>query len=134
MTDYRRQTLVRAPLSEVWRFHSSVDGLVALTPNWMNLRVETVLGPDGEPDPEVLGAGSEVHLSMRPLGVGPRQHWSSRILEREQRDGEAWFSDEMVEGPFPHWVHTHRFTADGDDTLVTDEVAYELPIDRKSVV
>lgn len=128
MTSYRRQTRVRAPLSEVWRFHSTVDGLVALTPGWMNLRVETVLGPDGEPDPEALGAGTEVRLSMRPLGVGPRQRWTSRILERERRDGEARFRDEMVEGPFPHWIHTHRFVADGDATLVTDLVEYELPL------
>lgn len=128
MAQYRRQTRVRAPLDEVWAFHSTVDGLTALTPGWMHLRVESVRGPDSAADPGVLDAGSEVSLSMRPFGVGPRRRWTSRIVERERRDDEAWFRDEMVEGPFPRWVHTHRFAADGDATVVTDGVDYALPL------
>jgi ligand-binding SRPBCC domain-containing protein len=33
----------------------------------------------------------------------------------------------MREGPFPHWVHTHSFFADGDETLLRDRVEYRLP-------
>ena len=40
--------------------------------------------PDGEPDPEVLEAGSRIKLSMRPFGVGPRQEWTSVITERTE--------------------------------------------------
>lgn len=128
MTRYRRRVRVQAPLDDVWAFHSTVDGLTALTPDWMGLRVESLEGPDGESDPDVLDAGSVVRLSMRPFGVGPRQRWTSRILERERQDGVAWFRDEMVKGPFPRWVHTHRFTAQGDATVVTDLVDYDLPV------
>ena len=127
MPTYSRQTRVAAPLDEVWDFYSRISGLEALTPAFMNLRVERVTGPDGEPDPEVLGAGSRIELSMRPFGAGPRQSWTSVVTEREEGDGGAMFRDTMEGGPFPEWVHTHRFFADGDETLVADRVVYRLP-------
>ncbi|WP_424003567.1 SRPBCC family protein [Haloarcula salina] len=128
MDTYERQVRVAAPLSAVWDFHATGDGLVALTPDWMNIRIEEQRGPDGESDPEELTAGSVVVSSIQPFGVGPRQRWVSDIVERREEDGEAMFRDEMREGPFPHWVHTHTFRADGDDaTIVHDRVEYELP-------
>lgn len=127
MATYRRETRVAAPLEDVWDFHSDVSGLEALTPAFMNLRVEGVTGPGGDPDPEVLEAGSRIDMSMRPFGVGPRQTWTSVITEREAGDGSAMFRDRMEGGPFPEWVHTHRFFADGDETLVVDSVDYRLP-------
>lgn len=128
MAVYERRSRIDAPLEAVWQFHSRVDGLLAVTPSWMNLRVEASRGPDGEPDPEFLETGAEITLSVRPFGVGPRQRWTSRIVERERQDDAAWFRDEMVDGPFPRWVHTHRFHAHGDDTVVTDRVEYRLPL------
>ncbi|MFB6090394.1 MAG: SRPBCC family protein [Halobellus sp.] len=127
MATYSRLTRISAPLSDVWDFHSRVSGLEALTPDWMNLRVESVTGPDGEPDPGILETGSEIELSMRPLGVGPRQRWTSVITARESGDDRAVFRDEMRGGPFETWIHTHRFVADGEETIVEDEVEYELP-------
>jgi ligand-binding SRPBCC domain-containing protein len=128
MPVYQRETRVRAPFDEVWAFHSRVAGLEALTPGFMNLRIEEVVGPDGEPDPEVLEAGSAITMSMRPFGVGPRQRWVSRITERESGDGSGTFRDVMEGGPFRTWVHTHRFFADGDETVVADRVKYRLPL------
>jgi len=127
MAVYRRRTRVAAPLSRVWEFHSTPEGLRALTPSFVRLRVEAVRGPDGEPDPDVLTAGSELHLSVRPFGVGPRQRFASRIVAREEDEGSAWFRDAMVEGPLETWEHTHHFFADGDTTVVDDRVEYELP-------
>lgn len=128
MPSYERATRVRAPLEEVWRFHSRVAGLETLTPGWMRLRVEGVVGPDGELDPAVLEEGAEITLSIRPFGVGPRQRWTSVITDRARGDGAAYFRDEMVEGPFDRWRHTHAFYADGDETVVRDRVEFELPM------
>jgi len=128
MQTYTRRTRVAAPLSEVWAFHSRTEGLEALTPGFLNLEVGTVRGPDGERDLELLVEGSKIEMSLRPFGVGSRQRWVSRITERERRDGRAWFRDEMVGGPFPHWEHTHTFFADGDETVIEDRVEYELPL------
>jgi len=127
MAIYRRETFVDAPFEDVWAFHSTIDGLDALTPGFMNLEIERVTGPDGEPDPEILEVGSRIELSMRPFDVGPRQHWTSVVTERTEDDGAAIFHDAMEEGPFPTWEHTHRFFADGDGTIVSDRVEYELP-------
>jgi ligand-binding SRPBCC domain-containing protein len=127
MPVFERQTRVGAPFEDVWAFHSNISGLETLTPPWMNLVVENVRGPDGTPDPEILEAGSVAHLSMRPFGVGPRIRWESHILEREEHDGAAMFRDEMRHGPFRRWVHSHRFFADGAETVVSDRVEYQLP-------
>ena len=127
MPVYEREVVVDAPFEEVWDFHSDESGLVALTPDWMNLRVESVEGPGGEPDPDVLEAGSKVRSSVRPFGVGPRQEWGSYIATRTEGDGEAMFRDEMLRGPFPHWEHTHRFQAVDGKTRVHDRVEYRLP-------
>lgn len=125
---FERSVHIDAPLSEVWAFHSTVDGLVALTPDWLHLRVDSVVGPDGEHDPAELLTGTRLHLSVRPFGVGPRQSVTSEIVERHRGDGEARFVDEMVEGPFDHWEHTHLFRRDDAGTLLTDRVKYRLPM------
>lgn len=127
METFERTVRVAAPLDEVWEFHSTSDGLVALTPDWMNIRIEEERGPDGEPNPDVLEAGSVVVSTVAPFGVLPRQRWVSEIVDRSREDGDAMFRDVMVEGPFPHWEHTHRFAAVGDETVITDHVEYELP-------
>mgnify|MGYP006302399483 CR=1 FL=1 len=82
MATYRRETRIRAPFDEVWGFHSTTDGLEALTPEFMRLEVESVTGPDGAPDPDELDAGSRIELSVRPFGIGPRQRMVSVITER----------------------------------------------------
>jgi ligand-binding SRPBCC domain-containing protein len=127
MPVYQRETRVRAPFEEVWSFHSEVSGLEALTPGFMHLDVEEVVGPDGDRDPGVLEAGTAITMSMRPFGVGPRQRWVSRITDREESAGAGMFRDVMEGGPFRRWVHTHRFFADGDETIVSDRVSYRLP-------
>lgn len=125
---YQRSVCVDAPLGDVWAFHSTVDGLVALTPDWLCLRVDSVEGPDGEEDPAELVAGSTLRLSVQPFGVGPRQSMTSEIVDRNRRDDEAQFVDEMVEGPFRYWEHTHVFRRDDEGTLLTDRVKYRLPL------
>ena len=127
MPIYDRQTTVEAPLADVWEFHSRIEGLEAVTPDWMGLRVEAVIGPDGDPDPERLEAGTELSLSIRPLGVGPRQRWTTLIAARERDGDTAYFRDEMIRGPFDRWEHTHAFSADGERTVLRDHVEYDLP-------
>jgi ligand-binding SRPBCC domain-containing protein len=130
MPVYERETVVDARFEKVWDFHSRSSGLEALTPDWMNLRVESAVGPDGELDPEILETGSKVESTIAPFGVAPRQRWISYIVAREEGDGEAMFRDEMLRGPFPKWVHTHTFEAVEGRTLIHDHVEYELPVVR----
>jgi ligand-binding SRPBCC domain-containing protein len=128
MAVYERSTFVRAPLDEVWQFHTSVDGLVAVTPAWFGLTVESVVGSDAEADVDRLDEGTEVSIAIRPFGLGPRSSWTSRITHVEYGTDAAVFRDEMVDGPFPRWRHTHRFTEAPGGTRLTDRVEYELPL------
>lgn len=128
MAVYERSTVVRAPLEAVWQFHTSPDGLVAVTPDWLGLAVDSVVGPNGTAEPDTFAVGTTVRLSVQPLGIGPRQSWTSRIIHREYAGDTAEFSDEMVEGPFPRWHHTHRFVAVRSGTRLVDRVEYELPL------
>lgn len=130
MANYERSARVQAPLEAVWDFHSTVRGLEALTPEWMNLRVEGVRGPNGDHDPAVLETGSVLELSVRPFGIGPRQHWISEITARVRTGDTAYFRDSMTDGPFECWEHTHLFAADGEETILTDAIRFELPFGR----
>jgi ligand-binding SRPBCC domain-containing protein len=127
MAVYRKEARIDAPLSAVWEFHSRIDGLEALTPGFLGLTVDRITGPDGEPNPEVLETGSTIEMGLQPLGAGPRQRWIAEIGEREREGDTAHFVDTMAEGPLPEWRHTHSFRADGDQTLLLDEVEYRLP-------
>ena len=128
MVVFEARSRIEAPFEEVWAFHDGIDGLVALTPEVLALRVEAVRGPDGDPDPPVLVPGSEVRLSLKPLGVGPRVQWTSRITERAETDDAAHFRDEMTYGPFRRWDHTHRFRAVDGATLMIDRIEYVPPL------
>ena len=127
MAVYERATRIDAPLSEVWAFHRHPDGLVELTPDWADLRIESIRGPDGESDPDELVVGTEVEVSVRPFGVGPRQRGTTRFVEVECGEETAHFRDVMVEGPFARWDHLHRFVADGDRTQLLDRVHWAMP-------
>lgn len=127
MEIYRKETRIAAPLSAVWEFHSQISGLEALTPGFMGLSVDRIVGPDGEPNPAVLTAGSRIEMGLQPVPGGPRQGWIAEISDRDHDGDTASFVDTMTEGPFPTWQHTHSFRADGDETVLLDEVRYELP-------
>jgi len=128
METYERSVRVDAAFEEVWLFHATTDGLEALTPEWMHLRIDAVHGPDGDANPEKLETGSTIRASVQPFGVGPRQEWLSVITARGKHDGAGYFSDEMRDGSFSEWEHTHLFYADGESTLLRDRVRYELPL------
>jgi len=131
MPVFEYESRVDAPLDDVWDFHSRVKGLTELTPGWMRLTVDATTGPDGESDPEILEEGASVDVSLKPLGILPRVSWCSVITERTRTEDVAYFVDEMSDGPFKEWKHTHTFEAldgDGGGTLVRDSVEYVLPL------
>ncbi len=126
MATYERETYIEASFEDVREFHSRIEGLEALTPRWMGLSIRAVRGPDGEPDPEILEAGAEIDMELRPLGA-LGESWTSVITERSESDERALFKDEMRGGPFSRWVHVHQFRREGEGTRVRDTVHYELP-------
>lgn len=127
MTVFERTTLVDAPFEDVWAFHSRIEGFETVTPDWLGLRIESVRGPEGTSDPDRLVPGTSIRISIQPGGRGPRQTWTSRIIDRDRSETRASFTDVMIDGPFPRWRHTHRFIDENGATRVIDRVEYELP-------
>jgi len=127
MSRFIRRSRIPVDLDSVWEFHSTVDGLQALTPAMANLRVEELSIPD---DGTVLIEGSEMVLSARPIPGGPRTRLRTKIVKREQTPSEAVFVDELQTGPLETWRHTHRFVASGESTELIDDIEFETGYGR----
>jgi ligand-binding SRPBCC domain-containing protein len=126
MATFTRETVFEAPLEQVWDLHTTGNGLVRLTPSFVNLRIEAVRG--GEVD-EPLPEGAEIDVSTHVLELGPRDHWTSVVTDVQRSEDTALFRDEMRDGFFDHWVHTHRFERVFEgETLMRDHIEYELPM------
>lgn len=109
----RTQVLPR-PADEVFAFFADAWNLEAITPDWLRFRIVEA--------PDRLERGSIVRYRLRLFGI-PIQ-WNTEILEwREPRT----FTDLQVRGPYPLWLHTHRFTPVPGGTEVYDAVRYRVP-------
>ena len=122
MTTYHRSVVVDAPIERVWAFHSTIDGLRALTPGPLGLQVLAIRGDERG----TLVQGSEIDLQMRPLGVLPTTGWTSIITDREVSAERCRFTDVMRGGPFDHWRHEHTFEMEDGRTHVHDRVSLRL--------
>ncbi len=109
----RTQVLPRAP-EEVFAFFADAWNLEAITPGWLRFRIVEA--------PERLERGSVIRYRLRLFGVPIR--WQTEIVDwREPRT----FTDLQLQGPYPLWIHTHRFTPVPGGTEVYDAVRYRVP-------
>ena len=109
-----REQHVPAPPEEVFAFFADTRNLAAITPSWLRFRLVEA--------PERLERGSVLRYRLRLFGVPIR--WKTEIVE--WREGRS-FTDVQVRGPYPLWVHTHRFTPVQGATEVYDAVRYRVP-------
>lgn len=102
---------VQAPLEAVTEFHRQSASMAAITPPPVIVRIHSA--------PEELGEGDLMEFT---LWVGPLPiRWLAQI-ENVTPHG---FVDRQISGPFAQWQHTHTFVADGNSTIVHDEVEAE---------
>lgn len=128
MASYERQTRVDAPLDRVWAFHSTTDGLRALTPTWLALKIGDIEHPEpGARNSGTFATGTEIRGSVAPFWVLPRYRWVSVIESRAEYEQECEFVDRMRDGPLPEWRHVHRFIDEGDQTRIVDHVEFDVP-------
>ncbi len=126
MANFNRDIFINVPFPRVWEFYSTIEGLKAITPNWMNLCVESIVGPENSNNIEILKEDSKLKLSIKPFDIGFKQNWTSIILERKRKNNTAFFKDKMEDGPFKKWIHTHKFTKAKDRTLISDHIEFKL--------
>ena len=108
------QTL-SAPLSEVFPFFADAHNLALITPPWLRFQILTKGNIEMR-----AGTVIEYRIGLGPVPLG----WTSEISAYEPMNR---FVDEQRRGPYRHWVHEHRFTADGVRTVVEDTVNYLNP-------
>ena len=109
---------VERPIDEVFAFFERPANLDRITPPWMGMRI---LGTAGE-----MREGLEIDYAITPFPHVPAR-WRSRITAYDPPNS---FMDVQLRGPYARWEHRHTFRADGDATIVEDDVAYELPFGR----
>jgi ligand-binding SRPBCC domain-containing protein len=112
MLHFQKTSWIEAPVAQVWAFHArSVHLLVA---PWQP--VQLIRQPTGIE----IGTLTEYRLWLGLLSVS----WVSVVTAV---DPHCQFTEQQQTGPMPLWEHSHRFQAQGDATLLTDEIHYELP-------
>lgn len=112
----RQEQVLDAPLELVFPFFARPENLEKLTPASLGFRVLT-------PSPIPMHVGAIIDYVVSLHGIPMR--WTTAISEY---DPPCRFVDVQLKGPYTFWHHTHSFEAQGERTLVRDEVHYALPM------
>lgn len=112
----RQETVINAPLAEVFAFFSNAENLGLLTPAHLGFIIESPL-------PIQMRRGANIDYTIRVHGVPMR--WQTEI--------ESWqpgvaFVDSQTRGPYRSWWHEHSFRALGTQTIMHDRVFYSPPL------
>lgn len=110
----RAEMQVPLPLSQVFEFFSRAENLERITPP--RLRFEIV-----SPRPIEMRVGALIDYRIKVHGFPLR--WQSEITKW---DPPHSFIDEQRRGPYKLWKHEHRFEERAGETVVIDEVLYDL--------
>lgn len=113
MKKFLHSFVVPADIDRVWEFYTDIGHLEVITPPHMRLRV--VKSSTGSK----LQQGTEVWLEGNLV---VKSAWHSRITKLKP----YVYVDEMLEGRFKTWKHTHAFERAGGGTKVIDEIEFEL--------
>jgi len=118
MTRYllERTQLISSNVVTVFGFFQSPHNLKHITPPWLNFTVKSATA-------DIVERGTRICYTIRWFGLPMR--WESLIARYDK--GVA-FADEMLQGPYRYWYHTHEFKAVPGGVEMTDRVEYELPL------
>jgi hypothetical protein len=116
MPVFEKRTRIAASPEVVFAFHERPDALSRLLPPWEEARIIERTGG--------LEVGARSVLEAR---IGPIKQRMVAVHTAYEKG--RMFQDEMREGPFARWVHTHLMEPDGaGGTWLIDRIEYELPL------
>jgi len=111
---FRHSFVVDVPIDKVWEFYTNLQHLSIITPKEMDFKII-------ESNSDQITQGQTACLSSRLL---TRITWKTKITSCKPYT----YVDEMSEGLFKHWKHTHVFQKIIENqTRVIDEIEFELP-------
>jgi ligand-binding SRPBCC domain-containing protein len=113
---FEAEQRVARPLPEVFDFFSKAANLERLTPPWLSFALVDQSSAE-------VHAGTEIAYRLKLHGVPVR--WLTRIDEFER---DRMFVDRQLKGPYKLWLHRHTFEASGSETIMRDDVQYQLPL------
>lgn len=112
---FEHSFIVNTCIDCVWNFYTDIMHLERITPSQMHLKILSTTSSE-------LHAGTLVTLSGTFLFI--KKTWKSQITYSQKYK----YVDEMINGPFPHWRHTHIFVKlDNRKTIIKDEIDFKLP-------
>ncbi len=111
---FQHSSLFLCTPQELYTWHSRPGALERLLPPWEKTSVISRTG--------TIAPGSTVRLKMF---AGPVPYtWHARHVADQPG---IMFRDIQQKGPFAKWIHTHRFTGEGDGARLDDYIEYALP-------
>ena len=114
MNSYQRSISIRTSPERLFDFHLDTANLKRISPPWF--RTKLILDE---------GSGPDRILEYRVSVFYVPTHWHVEISEFNR---PLVLSDLATKGPFRHFHHRRTFIQDGDMTVMTDHVEYELPL------
>ena len=112
--ELERTQLVPREQPEAFAFFADPRNLEAITPAWLRFRVVST--------PPAIQRGSRLRYRLRLFGAPIV--WHTVIFDWRP---PCTFADVQELGPYPLWVHTHRFTPVSGGTEIYDHVRYRVP-------
>lgn len=113
----QRKQQLNCDIETAWKFFSSAENLVEITPKDMNFVVRTKLSD------EEIYEGMIIDYFVSPL-FGLKLKWQTEITQVLSKES---FTDFQKKGPFKLWNHFHEFIPNDKGVLMKDTVTYELP-------
>ncbi|MGD1838679.1 MAG: SRPBCC family protein [Nitrososphaeraceae archaeon] len=115
MPRFENSFVVDQQIDSVWKFYTDIKHLEIITPKKLELKIIKCTNPE-------IILGQECWIEGKI--IMKKIKWHSKITFFRKHE----YTDEMIEGPFKKWIHTHRFSDLGNmKTKIIDEIEYELP-------
>ncbi len=105
-------------IESIFPFFSEARNLEAITPEWLNFKIQRVSTPSIE-------KGTKIRYRLKLHGIP--LSWITDIAEWEP---PLRFVDNQIRGPYSLWYHEHTFESVRGGTLLRDWVRFELPMGK----
>lgn len=107
--------IINKNLEEVYRFHTDTQNLLRITPDWIDVSIESMDLP--------LTQGSLIVLNIKRFNITTK--W---VMQLEELTPFTTISDKMIKGPFKEFLHQRKFTSVSDEqTLMEERITLVLP-------
>lgn len=115
MIKFIHKFIINEDIEKVWEFYTDIRHLEIITPKKLNLKIINTTN-------QKIILGQETIISAKIIII--ERIWHSKITFFQQYE----YIDEMVEGPFIKWKHTHKFQRiNKNNTEIYNKVEFSLP-------